>query len=158
VAPENGFVAPSTHVERQIARVWQEVLGIETVGVHDNFFDLGGHSLLMVRVHGQVCEALGADLSITDLFRFPTVSTLATFLGPGAEVRALAPADDRAGKQRNSMIRRASAERTYIAPPAKFEKPVGAEAVDQVVNYTAPRPAQVARMQEAVKWRTFRSG
>jgi SAM-dependent methyltransferase/acyl carrier protein len=158
VVPENGFVAPRTHVERQIARVWQDVLGIETVGVHDNFFDLGGHSLLMVRVHGQVCEALGADLSVTDLFRFPTISTLATFLGPGAEVRALGPVDDRAVKQRNSMNRRASNERTYIAPPATFEKPVGAEAVDQVVTHTAPHPAQVARMQEAWKWRTYRGG
>jgi amino acid adenylation domain-containing protein len=158
VAPENGFVAPRTHVERQIAHVWQDVLGIETVGVHDNFFDLGGHSLLMVRVHGHVCEALGADLSITDMFRFPTVSTLATFLGPGAEMRAFAPVEDRAGKQRNSMNRRAPAERHYITPPAKIEKAVGAEGVDQVVTHTAPHPAQVARMQEAVKWRTFRSG
>src|SRR6185503_18406482 len=119
---------------------------------------LGGHSLLMVRVHRQMCEALGADLSITDLFRFPTVSTLATFLGPGAEVRALAPVDDRAGKQRNSMNRRTFVERTYIDPPVKVEKPVGAEAVNHVVMHTGPQPAQVARMQEAVKWRTFRSG
>jgi acyl carrier protein len=157
VAPENRLEVPRTHIERQIARAWQEVLGIEIVGVHDNFFDLGGHSLLMVRVHGQVCEVLGADLSITDMFRFPTVSTLAKFLGPGAEMRALVPVDDRAGKQRDSMNRRAAADRTYIAPPENFQKPVGAEAVDQVVMHTALHPAQVARMQEAVKWRTFRS-
>src|SRR5262249_47258225 len=106
----------------------------------------------------QVCEALGADLSVTDLFRFPTISTLSTFLGPGAEVRALAPVDDRAVKQRNSMNRRASNERTYIAPPATFEKPVGAEAVDQLVTPPAPHRAHVARMQEAWKWRTYRGG
>ena len=50
----DGFVAPGSLVEQQIARVWQEVLGSRRWGVHDNFFDLGGHSLLMVRVHGLV--------------------------------------------------------------------------------------------------------
>jgi hypothetical protein len=124
--------------------------------VRDNFFDLGGHSLLMVRVHGQVCEALGADLSITDLFRFPTVSALATFVGRGAEVQALAPVDDRAGKQRDRMNRRTAGERKYI--PAPPEKPAGSKTVDQVVMHTTPHPAQVSQIQEALKWRSFRNG
>ncbi len=77
LSSKSNFIPPRTHVEKQIARLWQEVLHVETVGVHDNFFDLGGHSLLVVRLHERVCETLGADLSVTDLFRFPTVSTLA---------------------------------------------------------------------------------
>ena len=45
---------PRTEVETAIAALWQSVLNLEQVGLHDNFFDLGGHSLLMVRVHGQI--------------------------------------------------------------------------------------------------------
>jgi hypothetical protein len=51
------------------------------VGVDDNFFDLGGHSLLMVQVQQHLQGALGRDLSITDLFRFPTVRSLTEHLG-----------------------------------------------------------------------------
>jgi len=67
VALGGGFVAPRSGIERQIARVWQEVLGVDTVGANDNFFDLGGHSLLMVRVHGRLFEIFKGDLSVVDL-------------------------------------------------------------------------------------------
>lgn len=51
--------------------MWQEVLGVDTVGANDNFFDLGGHSLLMVRVHGRLFEIFKGDLSVVDLLRYP---------------------------------------------------------------------------------------
>jgi hypothetical protein len=79
---ERGFVAPRTKVERQIGRVWQEVLGLEMVGVHDNFFDLGGHSLLMVRVHGRLSEILEGEFSVVNLLHYPTVASLAAFVAP----------------------------------------------------------------------------
>jgi len=79
------FVAPTTTLDKQIATLWQELLGIEHVGVHDNFFDLGGHSLLIVRMHSRLAEEFGAAaLKLTDLFQHTTVSMLSRFLAMGA--------------------------------------------------------------------------
>ena len=77
---EGVSVAPRNELERSIAAIWQEVLGLDRVGVHDNFFDLGGHSLLMIRAHTKLHERLRIEHSITDLFRYPTVSALAKSL------------------------------------------------------------------------------
>ncbi len=72
--------APRSKTERVIADVWKEVLQVEKVGIHENFFDLGGHSLLMVRVHDRLREGFGEKLTMLDLFKYPTISTLAAFL------------------------------------------------------------------------------
>jgi hypothetical protein len=61
--------------------VWQEVLHLDRVGVHDNFFDLGGHSLLMVRLQSRLGEALQTEFSMIELFRYPTIDSLARYLG-----------------------------------------------------------------------------
>ncbi|HEU4628277.1 MAG TPA: amino acid adenylation domain-containing protein, partial [Gemmatimonadaceae bacterium] len=71
---------PATRTEETIARVWTEVLGVERVSVHDNFFDVGGSSLLIVRVQSMLHDALGVDVPMTELFRCPTIRTLARFL------------------------------------------------------------------------------
>jgi acyl carrier protein len=83
------YVAPRSEVEKQIASIWQSVLRLEKVGIHDNFFDLGGHSLLMVQVHGEVHQKLNVDLSMVEMFRHPTVSALAErVVNGGAESKA----------------------------------------------------------------------
>ena len=76
-----GFVEPGSDLERTIAEVWREVLGVERVGVQHNFFDLGGHSLLLVRLHVRLQEALGRDLALVDLFNYPNIRALAEHLG-----------------------------------------------------------------------------
>jgi len=68
------------NLERQIAGVWQEVLGVTDVGVHDNFFDLGGRSLLLVRIQARLTERLKRRVSVLELFRRPTIHALATHL------------------------------------------------------------------------------
>ncbi|MFP5285759.1 MAG: beta-ketoacyl synthase N-terminal-like domain-containing protein, partial [Thermoanaerobaculia bacterium] len=73
---EAGQTAPRGEIERAIAAVWQEALGVPRVGVHDNFFDLGGHSLLMAKVHARLQEFL-PGLSLIDLFKHPTIAALA---------------------------------------------------------------------------------
>jgi len=78
---EARHVAPQTDVERAIAGIWQEVLRVERVGLYDNFFDLGGHSLLLVRVLDRLRQALPAEPTMLDLFRYPTVAALARHLG-----------------------------------------------------------------------------
>jgi acyl carrier protein len=72
---------PRRHEERARAVVSQEVLAIKKVGLDDNSFDLGGHSLLMVRLRNKLQQALESDISIFDLFRFPTIRALARHLG-----------------------------------------------------------------------------
>jgi hypothetical protein len=68
------YVAPRTPVEETLAAIWAEVLHLDRVGVHDNFFEIGGHSLLAVRVAALAREALGVDLSIRTLFEHPSVA------------------------------------------------------------------------------------
>ncbi len=68
-------------LERTIAAIWSDLLGLDSVGVTDNFFDLGGHSLLVVQVQRRLREALGREVAITDMFRFATIRALADHLG-----------------------------------------------------------------------------
>ena len=74
---ENTYVAPRTPVEKNLAEIWSEVLRLERVGVHDNFFDLGGHSLLVTQVVSRLRDAFEVDLPLRDLFDKPTIADLA---------------------------------------------------------------------------------
>jgi amino acid adenylation domain-containing protein len=74
------FAPPQDEIERAIARIWCEVLQLGEVGCDDNFFDLGGRSLLLVRVHSHLRHLLGGRVSMLDLFRYPTIRALATYL------------------------------------------------------------------------------
>jgi amino acid adenylation domain-containing protein len=80
VEAADSYVAPRDEVERAIASVWQDVLQLEKVGINDNFFDLGGHSLLLVRVNRKLCELFNQSLLMVDLFEYPTVSSLASHI------------------------------------------------------------------------------
>jgi thioesterase domain-containing protein/acyl carrier protein len=71
------FVAPRNDVERQLAEIWQEMLGVDRVGVHDNFFEIGGHSLLAVRLMARVRSQIGVGVPMAALFAQPTVAALA---------------------------------------------------------------------------------
>jgi amino acid adenylation domain-containing protein len=79
--PQEGFVAPQNSVERQLAQIWEKLLGIQPIGVKDNFFDLGGHSLLAVRLIAQMEGSFGKDLPLATLFKAPTIEQLAGLLG-----------------------------------------------------------------------------
>jgi len=81
---DTSYIVPRTALEQSIATVWQEVLGVSAVGVFDNFFDLGGHSLLLVKVHSKLRGITPRPLSIIDMFRYPTVDALAKRLSEGA--------------------------------------------------------------------------
>lgn len=73
----SAFVQPTTTTERAICAVWARVLDIEEPGVTDNFFDVGGHSLALAGIRAAINTELGADLSIVDLFTYPTVRDIA---------------------------------------------------------------------------------
>jgi amino acid adenylation domain-containing protein len=76
---------PRNELERIIVEAWEDALGVDGVGLNENFFDLGAHSLLVVEVHMQLQQQLGRELSLVDLFQFPTVTALANHLN-GEEV------------------------------------------------------------------------
>ena len=85
------FVAPETDVERRLAGIWAEVLGLERVGVHDDFFELGGESMRCIQI-AAVARDRGLRFTPNDLFRNPTVAALAP-LAALDESPALAPAE-----------------------------------------------------------------
>jgi acyl carrier protein len=85
---ETRYVAPQNEVERTLAVIWQKALGLDKVGAHDNFFDLGGHSLLLTEVHSMLQETFKRTISLVDMFRYPTITTLATFLSQAQNERA----------------------------------------------------------------------
>jgi natural product biosynthesis luciferase-like monooxygenase protein len=101
------YVAPETESERIISAVWQELLRVERVGKHDNFFDLGANSLLMVQANSQLRAALRRDLTLVDLFRYPTVSALATYLSQTApDSSALMQSQERGRTRLDALQRR----------------------------------------------------
>ena len=73
---ETGYIAPRTELERQMACIWAELLGVDPIGIDDNFFDLGGHSLLVVRVSAKLLDELEVDVPLRLLFENPTIREL----------------------------------------------------------------------------------
>jgi hypothetical protein len=107
---EGDYKAPQTGVEKAITVIWQEFLRLEKVGVNDNFFDLGGHSLLLTQVHSRLSEMFQnkKELTIVDLFRYPTIHSLGKYIDedkkqdPGEVHREIR---DRAAKRRQAFSR-----------------------------------------------------
>ncbi|MEH2290133.1 non-ribosomal peptide synthetase [Nostoc sp.] len=77
---ETVYVLPRNEMENTIADIWQKILKVEKVGIQDNFFDLGGHSLNVLQVYSKLREVFKADLAMTDLFKYPTISSISKYL------------------------------------------------------------------------------
>lgn len=77
---DTDFVEPSTDIERTLAGFWQDLLGVDKVGIHDSFFDLGGHSLIAVRLFAMVKKAYRIEFPISVLFEAPTIETCAAMI------------------------------------------------------------------------------
>ncbi|MBE1491976.1 non-ribosomal peptide synthetase [Plantactinospora soyae] len=104
LAAGSAYVAPRTPIEERVAAVWRDVLGVERVGVHDGFFDLGGHSIRAVALVGEL-RAIGLDVAVRDVFEHRTVAELCGVLdgrsAPAPAERPVTPfelisAEDRA--------------------------------------------------------------
>jgi amino acid adenylation domain-containing protein len=106
LADSSRYVAPRTPTEEVLTQVWAEVLKLDQVGVEEDFFALGGTSLSVMRVPASIKRRLGRDLSVVDLFRYPTIRTLAIYLDGRGQ-----PAVDRAKVQAVAAGRRARASR-----------------------------------------------
>jgi acyl-coenzyme A synthetase/AMP-(fatty) acid ligase/aryl carrier-like protein len=103
---------PRTPLEEHVADVWRSVLSISEVGVHQNFFDLGGDSLLLYRVYSRLRE-IRSDLQVVDLFRYTTVEQLAAYLGARVpqDSNQLATSRSRGAARSRAVGRRGSRSR-----------------------------------------------
>jgi amino acid adenylation domain-containing protein len=85
-------VAPRNDLERSIATIWRDLLGVQEIGIRDSFFDFGGHSLLAVRMLQRVSDELGEAVSLRDLYAQPTIGAMAATMSgiasPGAVAQA----------------------------------------------------------------------
>ena len=109
-APGGTRTAARTAMEKRLAAIWQRAFGLAEVGTADNFFDLGGHSLLMLRVHAAISQELQRPLPITALFQFPTIATLAAHLDP-SPAPVSSPHVQASASPPNSIQSRANAAR-----------------------------------------------
>lgn len=114
VAPQCLGPAPATATETKIAAIWKEVLRIESVSVDDNFFDVGGHSLLMVQVHHKLQRLLQRDFPLTAMLGYPTIRSLALHLQDGQEAE---PTSDQERGSRQRKAFRLQRERALAARP-----------------------------------------
>ena len=94
-----------SQLEKEIASIWEQVLGVPKAGTTDNFFDLGGHSLLVIQVQRRLREATGREISITDMFRLPTISALAAHLNGSLTRTAVSDGLSRANARRGMRLR-----------------------------------------------------
>ncbi|QMV44167.1 non-ribosomal peptide synthetase [Cohnella cholangitidis] len=76
------YVAPQNEIEEKLAGIWKELLNVDRVGIRDQFFDIGGHSLLLLRMHAMLDGEYPGKVKVTDLFAYPTIEKLAEFLAP----------------------------------------------------------------------------
>jgi thioesterase domain-containing protein len=93
---DNEFAVPETATQQALARYWEKLLGVSSVGIHDGFFDLGGHSLIAVRLFAMIRKDMGVDFPISVLFEAPTIAGIAALIdartgGSDAAVAADAP-------------------------------------------------------------------
>jgi aryl carrier-like protein len=100
-APAGERIAPGTGTAEQVAAAWAAILGHENVGMHDNFFDIGGTSLLLMRLRARLVQSLEREISMVTLFRNPTVHLLVCHLEAAEEAGApAAEADSGRGRSR----------------------------------------------------------
>jgi acyl carrier protein len=100
------YVEPENATEQKIAEIWQKTLGKDRVGIDDNFFDIGGHSLLVVRMHRELKAAFEQPIALTDLYRFPTIRSFTDHIAGGDQGEAAQAGADRAARRREMASRR----------------------------------------------------
>ena len=100
------YVAPSSGLECSIANIWQKVLGIGQVGIHDNFFEIGGTSLKGVQLIAQLRREFDVNIPVVTLFERPTIDSMVRMFGNGEEaVNEYALTSRRRGEKRRAVLR-----------------------------------------------------
>ncbi|MBW2401208.1 MAG: LLM class flavin-dependent oxidoreductase, partial [Deltaproteobacteria bacterium] len=100
------MVVPTDDIEQKVAEVWCHLLGRDNVGIDNNFFDLGGHSLLVVQLSMQLQQKLERKIPLVDLYRSPTIRSFVASLESGGTSEQVKKGADRATKRKDAMARR----------------------------------------------------
>ncbi len=111
-AMESDYAAPTTPSEQRLASVWSELLGVRKVGIHDDFFDLGGNSLVAVRLFAAVRKQYSLSLPLSALFEAPTISQLAALLDRSTNVHESPAAQEALPDGAKQQLDPASARKT----------------------------------------------
>ncbi len=104
-------VSPQTQIEQEIAVIWQTVLNLNDLSVDDNFFDLGGHSIHIGIVNGKLKEQFDRDISMIEMFQYPTVRSLAQFLSQPQAEQVVCAEDSPLNVQNRAQQRKAARNR-----------------------------------------------
>ena len=124
--------APRNEIERVIAGIWKECLGLSDISIRENFFDLGGHSLLLAKVHARLPAFLQQKLTIVDLYKYPTIQSLAQFVDNDIEEDAFfVKQDEHAERMRLRRRLMASISGVKIAIVGMAGRFPGADTVDE---------------------------
>lgn len=107
IGTESVYIAPRTGVERTIVSILQEILSVDRIGINDNFFELGGHSLLLVKLQSRLQTAFKRNISLVELFEYPTVASLTRYFSDSKNERvSVREVQDRLDKQWEVLSRR----------------------------------------------------
>ncbi len=98
------YTAPGNQIDELLTGVWSKILGIEKIGIHDNFFDLGGHSLTATRLASRIRDIFAVEISLPDFFSNPTIAALAKLIGTTGDERKNQDISALAPEKRNSEI------------------------------------------------------
>ncbi|HCY86381.1 MAG TPA: hypothetical protein DHV36_14695, partial [Desulfobacteraceae bacterium] len=118
-ASGRGHTAPRTSYEKTIEAIWREVLEVEDFGIHDTFFELGGQSILLVKTQTKLQQMFNRDISIVELLRYPTISTLAKYLEEGKKRQSFDGVKARAEKLKQKRTQRTRPKSRRPARPAR---------------------------------------
>ncbi|MEP6637088.1 MAG: phosphopantetheine-binding protein, partial [Acidobacteriota bacterium] len=100
------YAAPRNELEQMIMEIWREVLNVEAIGIHDNFFDLGGHSLLIAKAHACLQDALETEFSMVGMFEHPTISSLAEFFAGMTKEQSTMTEINTRGETRKDLLQK----------------------------------------------------
>lgn len=105
--PESKHDLPTSKFQNEISDIWKEILGIDQISINDNFFDLGGHSLNVIQVQSIIKERYNKEISIVDLFKYPTIKLFSDFIsGNDSSITNSDDINSRVDKQKQSLVQR----------------------------------------------------
>ena len=99
------YAAPTSNNEKKLAELWKEILNLKDIGIYDNFFDLGGTSVDIIRVNGRIREVFEVDMPIIAMYQYTTVAGLSQYLDTGEAV------EESTGKDRREIMERGKTDR-----------------------------------------------
>jgi amino acid adenylation domain-containing protein/FkbM family methyltransferase/non-ribosomal peptide synthase protein (TIGR01720 family) len=106
-AGRDAYEPPRTHIESELAEIWKALLDLDRVGLRDNLFDMGAHSLLVIRAHDLIRSRVSSEVTIVDLYKYPTILQLAERLSGKGQERSAHEESIRRGAERRRRARAA---------------------------------------------------